>query len=183
MFTTFNKTSFLALSAVCALCGYAAQAYSLESDRSAPIEIEADQVHLDQSKGIAKYRGNVSLVQGSIHISAQSIQVYANNGQLQRADIQGSKEQLARFEQQTQAGQTMSGEAQSIAMQQDSSEIVFEGAATVDDGLNKISGALIRYNTEQHKIMANNNGSESGRVKMIFLPNTTPTPPNLEQQP
>ena len=165
------------------LCVFSTQALALESDRSAPIEIEADQVDLDQSKGIAKYKGNVSLVQGSINIKAHSIQVYAKNGQLDHANIHGSKNKLARFEQQTQAGQTMSGEAQSISVQQGSSEIIFQGAATVDDGLNKISGALIRYNTEQHKIIAHNDGKESGRVKMIFLPNTAPTTPNQEQQP
>jgi lipopolysaccharide export system protein LptA len=185
VFTKFNKTSVLTLSILFTLCGYAAQALSLESDGSASIEIEADQVDLDQSKGIAKYKGNVSLVQGSININAHSIQIYAKNGQLDHANIQGSKDTLARFEQQTQAGHTMSGEAQSIALEQGSSEIIFKGTATVNDGLNKISGALIHYNTEQHKIIANNDGKESGRVKMIFLPNTDPTTnkTNQEQQP
>ena len=110
MFTTFSKRYLCLL--LC-LCGYAAQALALESDRSAPINIEADQVDLDQSQGIAKYLGNVSLVQGSININADSIQVYAKNGQLDRADIQGG-EKLARFEQQTDTGQSISGEAQSI---------------------------------------------------------------------
>lgn len=168
MFTTFNKIHLCIL--LC-LCGYAVQPFALESDRSAPINIEADQVDLDQSKGIAKYLGNVSLVQGSININANSIQVYAKNGQLDRADIQGG-DKLARFKQQTDTGQTMSGEAQSIELRQGSSDIVFKGQATVDDGLNKISGAVIRYNTQQHKIIADNDGKESGRVKVIFLPNT-----------
>ena len=188
MFTKFNKASPLILLAL-SLCGYAAQA--LESDRSAPIKIEADHVDLDQNKGIAKYRGNVSLIQGSINIHAHAIQVYAKNGQLDHANIQGSKDTLARFEQHTQAGHTMSGEAQYIALEQGSSEIIFKGNATVNDGLNKISGALIHYNTEQHKIIANNDGKESGRVKMIFLPTTTANQPagtasentNQEQQP
>lgn len=180
VFTKLNKIgSFFLL----VLCGYSAQGLALESDLSAPIKIEADQVDLDQSKGIAKYQGNVSLVQGSININAHSIKVYAKNGQLDHADIQGSKTQLARFEQQTQAGQNISGEAQSINLQQGSSEIIFSGSATVDDGLNRISGAVIRYNTQQHKIIADNDGKASGRVKMIFLPATEPNKPTSEQQP
>lgn len=179
MFTKFNKLYVLTL--FC-LCGYATEGFALESDRSAPIKIEADQVDLDQSRGIAQYRGNVSLVQGSININADSIQVYAKNGQLDHANIQGSTNKLARFEQQTQAGQSMSGEAESIKLQQGSSDIIFKGNATVDDGLNKISGALIRYNTEQHKIIANNDGKVSGRVKMIFLPQTD-APTDKKEQP
>ena len=105
--------------------------------------------------------------------------MYAKNGQLDRADIQGG-EKLARFEQQTDTGQSISGEAQSIELQQGSSDIVFKGQATVDDGLNKISGAVIRYNTEQHKIIADNDGKASGRVKVIFLPNSDNA---QEQQP
>ena len=174
MFTKFNK---IHLCILFCLCGYAVQALALESDRSAPINIEADQVDLDQSKGIAKYLGNVSLVQGSIKINADSIKVYAKDGQLDRANILGGNK-LARFEQQTETGQTMSGEAKTIELQQGSSEITFKGSATVDDGLNKISGAVIRYNTAQHKIIADNDGKASGRVKMIFLPNTPE-----EQQP
>ena len=149
---------------------------ALESDRTAQIHIEADEVNLDQSKGIASYKGNVIFKQGSINITADSIQVFAKNGQLDYAKINGG-ESLARFEQEVESGQKMIGEAKGIDVQQKSGDITFKGNAVVDDGTNKISSEFIRYNSTQHRIAANNQGKESGRVKMIFLP---PTP--QEQQ-
>ena len=182
MFTKFNNQNTLILLTLL-LCVYTTQVLSLKSDNSAPIHIEADQVDLDQNKGIARYRGNVRLVQGSININANIIQIYTKNGHMDYAKIHGSKNKLARFEQQTQIGKTISGEAELIIMQNGSSEIIFKGTATVNDGLNKISGAVIHHNTKQHKIIADNNGQKFERVKIIFLPTNNIETDKIANQP
>ncbi len=148
---------------------YSHPGLALESDRSAPISIEADNVNLDQNQGLAVYTGNVHLQQGSIDIQADTITVHANNGQLDSAVIVG-KESLARFQQSLENGQTMSGEAHYIEIQQGREEVIFKGEATVDDGYNKISGGVIHYNNIQQKVIAEKSEQNDGRVKMIFLP-------------
>ncbi|OOZ36787.1 lipopolysaccharide transport periplasmic protein LptA [Solemya velesiana gill symbiont] len=48
---------------------------ALESDKDQPIYIESDSVDFDDEKGVAVYKGNVELTQGSIRVTASSITV------------------------------------------------------------------------------------------------------------
>lgn len=150
-------------------------AFALEADRAAPIEIEADSVDINQAKGYAHYTGNVRMTQGSIKIIAHSIRARAKNGALHSAEISGSSP-LASFEQTLENGQIMRATAENIDVKQGAGDIVFTGNATVNDGQNTISGAQIRYNSQQQHIVAEKGKNDNERVKMIFLPpsNTTP---------
>lgn len=157
------------LKLLCCLCLFSPSAWSLSSDNQQPIELEADVVDVDQSRGIALYKGNVTLRQGSIKITADQILVNAKAGQLDSATISG-KQSPARFEQTLDSGQQMSGQADLIEVEQGQERVLFKGNAQVNDGFNTISGPLIRYNSKAQKIVADTTGSDEGRVKMIFLP-------------
>lgn len=51
-------------------------AQALSTDKDQPINIEADSVDIDDSKGVSVYRGSVILTQGSIHLDADRVTVY-----------------------------------------------------------------------------------------------------------
>ena len=52
---------------------------ALESDKEQPIELAADSVDIDESKGMSIYRGDVDLRQGSMHLRADVVTVHQNN--------------------------------------------------------------------------------------------------------
>ena len=169
-FTKHLNYRALSKAALMVVMGFiATNASALESDSKQNIELEADVVDVDQSNGIAIYKGNVKLKQGSIRITADKIRVTAANGQLEKAVIEGNK-QVASFQQTLESGQVMLGQAKHIEVLQSQELVLFKGDAVLDDGFNKISGPLIRYNAKQQKIVADKAGKEDGRVKMIFLP-------------
>ena len=51
---------------------------ALSSDRSQPIDLEADSADIDDLKGISIYTGNVILTQGSMVIKSSKLTLYTN---------------------------------------------------------------------------------------------------------
>ena len=68
----------------------AAPAFALESDRSRPIEIEADQGSLDQANQVTTFSGNVVIKQGSLNIRAASVRVSRDDKGQQVMSASGS---------------------------------------------------------------------------------------------
>ena len=57
---------------------------ALQSDRSKPLHVEADQASLNKKTGVSVYTGKVVIRQGTLVITADKIEVYTNNGALSR---------------------------------------------------------------------------------------------------
>ena len=53
---------------------------ALSSDKDQPIDIEADSVDIDESKGRSVYLGNVQVTQGSIRLLADRVTVFHASG-------------------------------------------------------------------------------------------------------
>jgi len=65
---------------------------ALEGDASAPIEVEADRLDLDDRAGTAVYRGNVDIRQGSMQLTGARVEIQRNDqGQLSRATASGER--------------------------------------------------------------------------------------------
>ena len=57
---------------------------------TAPVELVADSVEVDDAGGISIYRGDVVLTRGTLRISGDVMRVYANDdGQLERVTVEG----------------------------------------------------------------------------------------------
>ena len=52
-----------------------ATVHALVSDRAQPVKVSADRVEINQKTGHSEYRGNVTLVQGSLRIRADFVRV------------------------------------------------------------------------------------------------------------
>ena len=69
---------------------------ALSSDRSQPIDLEADSADIDDLKGISIYTGNVILTQGSMVIKSSKLTLYTNKDrELEKAIAVGSDKKLA----------------------------------------------------------------------------------------
>ncbi|MBB3191643.1 lipopolysaccharide transport periplasmic protein LptA [Halomonas cerina] len=70
-------------------------AWALEGDASAPIEVVADRLDLDDRAGTAVYRGDVEIRQGSMRLTGERVEIQRNAaGQLTRATATGERAYL-----------------------------------------------------------------------------------------
>ncbi len=151
-------------------------AFALESDATQAIKIEADKMQLDERKGITKYEGNVKLVQGSLSLTADFLEMTTKDGKLQHIRIAGTPSQPASFKQTTEAGQTAHGQAQKMDFSANKSRLVLTGQAELTQGNNFIRSERIDYNTLSNSLYAGKNGSQQsdsstdGRVHMVITP-------------
>lgn len=99
------------------LCGLlAVSAYALKSDKSKPINIQADHADFradpkDTSIGTGIYTGHVVITQGSIMLTADKAILHVVNNELDTADITGGP---ATFQQQPDTGGMIHGYALEI---------------------------------------------------------------------
>lgn len=156
-----------ALSAVVA----AAPAYALESDRSKPIEIEADQGTLDQKNQTTTFSGNVVIKQGTMYIRAGSVTVSkdANGNQFMKAG--GSP---VKFGQQLEKGGKVDGQANNVEYASDTGVVRLVGNAKVTRGGDKAEGESIVYNTRTEVYTVSGSKAVSGksgkRVTVVIQP-------------
>ncbi|OSI13358.1 lipopolysaccharide transport periplasmic protein LptA [Neisseria canis] len=156
-----------ALSAVVA----AAPSYALESDRSKPIEIEADQGTLDQKNQTTTFSGNVVIKQGTMYIRAGSVTVSkdANGNQFMKAG--GSP---VKFGQQLEKGGKVDGQANNVEYASDTGVVRLVGNAKVTRGGDKAEGESIVYNTRTEVYTVSGSKAVSGksgkRVTVVIQP-------------
>lgn len=164
--TQLNKQSY-ALIAITCLC-ISPFVTALESDASAPIQIQSDTVSVNNQTQQATYSGNVSITQGSIKINGQKIVIKANKGRLHSADIYGTQAKPASFEQTTEKGERIKGKALEIQLNQTDNLLTLTKNAELHDGKNTLTGGAIVYNSKRQTISAK--GGKKNRIKMTFLP-------------
>ena len=77
-----------ALLLACALAP--APGWALTSDRTQPMHIEADNVEIDDQRGVSVYQGDVVVTQGTMRITAEILRVFTSNGEIQRMIAEGA---------------------------------------------------------------------------------------------
>ncbi|HDS1734983.1 lipopolysaccharide transport periplasmic protein LptA [Pseudomonas sp. BP8] len=151
-----------------------ASALALPTDRDQPIRIQADDAHLDDKQGVATYKGDVIITQGSMKITGNTVTMTrATNGDI---DVVTSVGNLAYFEQQQSADKAdkMKGWAVTIQYQAQKDTIILTDRAKVENEGNTTEGEKIVYNTKSQVATA---GTSSGaastkrpRIDMVIQP-------------
>jgi len=160
---------------------------ALESDRTQPIEVNADQATLDDKKGLATYRGKVILTQGSLTIKADKLTIKATpNGQIDEVIASGN---LAEFTQTPEPNKDpVHAKAKRINYLVTANKMILTGSASIVQNKNLFQGNIITYDIKHQKLTASgptetqSQGKSSGRVKMI-LPPPTSTPESITERP
>ncbi|WP_274585084.1 lipopolysaccharide transport periplasmic protein LptA [Neisseria leonii] len=145
--------------------------WALESDRSRPIEIEADQGQLDQRNQSTTFSGNVIIRQGTLNIRAASVNVVtANSEQVMKA--LGSPVQFSQMLDNNKG--TVNGRANRIDYTSADGMVVLSGNARVTRGGDSAEGDRITYNTRTEVYTVNSNpaaAEKSGRrVNVVIQP-------------
>lgn len=128
-------------------------------DRSAALEITADQLSMNQSEGTAVFDGNVLAVQGSLRLAADQVRV------AYETDAQGRPGRIAEVT--AEGGVTLvngpeTAEAERAVYTPQSGVVVMTGNVLLAQGGNALSGARLELQLDT------GTGVMEGRVKTIF---------------
>lgn len=150
----------------------AAPAFALESDRSRPIEIKADQGSLDQANQVTTFSGNVVIKQGSLNIRAASVRVSRDGKGQQVMSASGSP---VRFGQTLDGNKgTVNGQANQVEYSSATGIVKLTGNARVQRGGDLAEGASIVYNTRTEVYTVSGSKAAGGkggkRVTVVIQP-------------
>lgn len=135
-----NRIKQCALLLICGLL--AATAHALKSDKSKPINIQADHADFradpkDTSIGTGIYTGHVVITQGSIMLTADKAILHVVNNELDTADITGGP---ATFQQQPDTGGMIHGYALEITYEASKNQIDLITNARMTQAVNQLGG-------------------------------------------
>jgi lipopolysaccharide export system protein LptA len=156
-----------------------AQISSAAPAKAAPITIEADQLELDQKKGISHYRGNVVLQRGGLQIKAANITLHTRENKLHRAIAEGSPVHLTQGA--TADAGPMRAEAAHMEYLPQSEVIKLRGKAHLWRDGNEFSGEQIRYDLKRQLVKASGDKQGDGRVRVLLQPESEE--PKAEEKP
>ncbi|AYF88338.1 lipopolysaccharide transport periplasmic protein LptA [Pseudomonas sp. JS3066] len=168
----FVKTLPLLLSLGTAL-GSAA-AWALPTDRDQPIRVQADSAELDDKQGVAVYRGNVVITQGTLKITGDTVTITQDaNGDV---EVFTSVGKPAYYEQKPAVDKEIV-KAYGLTIQYFAANeriILLDQAKVVQEG-NTFEGEKIVYDTQRQIVNAgratgNNVTTPRPRIDMVIQP-------------
>lgn len=164
-----NGNNLKRLSAIAGLLlALTGNAWALESDRNKPVHIEADNVELDDQRGVSTYRGNVIITQGTMRITGDKVTVYTSpTGELQRAVSVGKP---ATYKQRPD-NKPEDVKARALTMEYfaDKDTVILTDEAHLWQGPNTFTSKKIIYDVAADRVDA---GKETGgdRVRITIQP-------------
>ena len=135
---------------------------ALESDREQPIELVADSVDIDETKGVSIYKGDVDLRQGSMHLRADIVTVYQVDRKTTKVVAEGRP---VKFKQQAAEG-PVEGEARHVEYEVDSENLTMDGDALLVKGEDRMRSDRIVYDRVRSIVKAGAAAAGKQRVRI-----------------
>ncbi|WP_339478968.1 MULTISPECIES: lipopolysaccharide transport periplasmic protein LptA [unclassified Pseudomonas] len=127
-----------------------ASAWALPDDRNQPIRIQADDAQLDDKNGVATYKGDVIITQGSMKVTGNTVTITrTSSGDI---DVVTSVGNLAYFEQMQTAGDTKPVQGYGVTIQYHAAKdrvVLIDRAKVIDKDNNVTQGEKIVYDTNK----------------------------------
>ena len=130
----------------------------MQADTSAPVEVSADNLTVDQADGSALFTGNVVIGQGEMRLSADEVTVeYASDGQERIRSLTAvGNVTLTSGEDAAEAGQAV--------YDVDAGSVVLTGDVLLTQGRNVLSGDRVTVD------LASGSAQVQGRVRSVLQP-------------
>lgn len=157
---------------------------ALESDRSQPIHIKADQISVNEKQGFSRYRGNVKLKQGSLQVAADEISVYLKGERLDKIVILGDPATLQ--QRAAGSGEEIRSRARRMEYHAAANRLYLYDGAEVIQGPNRFAGDYIEYDTRSSTVSARKGEASGSRVEITITPeeqSASTKPPKQENSP
>lgn len=155
-----------------------AAAWALPSDRDQPIRIQADTAELDDKQGVAVYRGDVVITQGTLKITGDTVTITQTaSGDI---DVFTSVGNLAYYEQKPAVDkEIVKAYGKTIQYFASNERIVLIDQAKVIQEGNTFEGEKIVYDTRRQIVNAgratgNNVSMPRPRIDMVIQPKNKP---------
>jgi len=147
-------------------------AWGLASDRSKPIQIEADRATLDEKAGISVYEGNVHLQQGTLVLRGERMSLEVHDNQVESITVDGTP---ASFSQRPDGADTdQHAEAGHIEYHTASQRLILQGDAVIRQSEKEnFSSDRIVFNLKDNTVSAGGDSAGS-RVRITLQPDTAP---------
>ena len=144
--------------------------FALSTDAQQAVELEADSVEIDDTKGFSTYRGNVDIKQGSIHLRSDKLTVYHANRKVNKFIAEGRP---VHFEQLPDNSKTptkaTAKKAEYFLIKQ---ELILTGNAVISQGKDVFRSDRIIYDSKNAKVKAGKAAAGKQRVKITIQPGT-----------
>lgn len=159
-----SKSFFGAL--CCSLTLFSATLFALPNDKYETIRGRADNLTIDNKSGVATYKGNVNIQQGSLNIVADTLMIYRNSqGDVEKMVARGIP---ARFQQQPEAEKgVITASASSITYIPAQEKLLLVENASVEQDGSVMSGASIDYDLLKEILKAR--GEQQGQSGVEIL--------------
>lgn len=136
----------------------------LRADKTAPVEVTADSLKVDQQSGQAVFSGDVNVTQGGMHLKAAQVEVfYANDNRSQISKLHATGGV-------TLVSPTEAAEAQEAVYDVSAGTVVMTGNVLLTQGENVMSGNTLNVD------LGTGTGTMDGRVRTLLKPATGKTP-------
>jgi len=130
---------------------------ALDSDKDAPVTINADTTNIDFRTGKRVLSGNVDITQGTLNIRADKIVLLYKGDEIDTATAYGKP---VRFKQLPEGQKQMvHGEGKTLELKQAKNLITLQQNAKITQGSNTITGKVIYYNTKTSKMTVKSQSS------------------------
>lgn len=139
-----------------------------QADFAKVIELTAAHEELDLKNNRLLLTDDVTIKQGTLEITADSLEALRNQQQQTETFIAiGSP---ARYTQQLENGSIISAQANRITYYQTRQILELTGDAQLSQGSSSSSAQIITYDLAEQKVTASGEGSENNRVTTILTP-------------
>lgn len=136
-------------------------------DMKQPVFLEADQVVIDEPKGVSRYTGHVRMTQGGMTLSADTVEVVVEGKQLSKVVAAGDP---VRFESKSVDQKTTRAQAKFMEYRVQQGFLLMRGAAQLWQSGNEFSGGVIEFDTRQDRVMASRGTPGEAPVRVIIMP-------------
>lgn len=168
----FNKSITLSL---CLILGYVPLVFAEQADRTKPINLEANSVTVDDLNKVSVYVGNVSLVQGSMTIHADKIEVHQDAAGFSKAVAFGNP--VSFRQKQENSNEYIEAYANRIDMDSKLNTLLLTSNARLKKGGDELRGNTMSYNTVTEFFEVKNDpnaaktpGAAPSRVHAVIRP-------------
>jgi lipopolysaccharide export system protein LptA len=155
---TFTRIQALFGISLCCLA-YSSQAIALDSDKNAPVTINAETTNIDFRTGKRTLTGNVDISQGTMNIKADKVVLVYKGDDIDTATAYGNP---VKFKQLPEGHkETVFGEGKTLKLEQAKELVTLTKNAKITQGSNVITGKVIYYNMKTSKMTVKGQTSSS----------------------
>lgn len=170
-FTTLLANTGTAIALLFAAGLWAPPALAIESDKHQPIRIQADAGSADDAAGTYIYRGNVTITQGTLNVTADEVEILTRDDTIIRIVASADSPKLARYKQQTNhESEMVYADAREITYLVQEEQLHLSGNARVQQVENVFSGELLHYDMARGIVDLLAGPDPDDRVNMTITP-------------